>query len=56
MKKQKNANISAKSPKAINPSLETFSMHEKFAALYVISMFTLFPVFMTDIPQMINQV
>ncbi|MEE3450052.1 MAG: O-antigen ligase family protein [Acutalibacteraceae bacterium] len=48
MKKQKNANISAKSPKAINPSLETFSMHEKFAALYVISMFTLFPVFMTD--------
>ena len=48
MKKQTKTKKSANSQKAINPSLETFSMHEKFTALYVISMFTLFPVFMTD--------
>ena len=48
MKKQTKSKNSASSQKALNPSLQTFSMHEKFTALFVISMFTLFPVFMTD--------
>lgn len=33
---------------AVSTLNDTLSMHEKFANLYVISMFTLFPVFMTD--------
>ena len=52
-KKSKSSNTkkteNKKTKSSYSPSLnDTLSMHEKFTNLYVIGMFTLFPVFMTD--------
>lgn len=54
--KENNSNASTgkksevkKTKSSYAPTLnDTLSMHEKFTNLYVIGMFTLFPVFMTD--------